>query len=272
LPLALLAWLEAGTSFFSCMMWCLLQSIGETIAKLIFRLVKDCLWRMIAEALADAFGCFPGDASVSLQGGATTTMSELQVGDRVLTGDGSYRDVYFFAHQEPHVKTRFVAVTLQSKETLEATVDHYVPVSRACDGVTENMYASEVQQGMCLFSSRHGLQRVTKVAAVAKYGIFNPFTLSGDIVVNGVVASSHSSWFLDVLAAKASLTWLVPSVYQLILAPARVLYGAVGPAVARKELEQYKGEMTRAADQALVVKPYMDLTWRAFAILTGYSS
>jgi len=270
MPLAMLAWLEAGTSFFGCMLSCLIQSLAEHIATLIFKLVGDCIWRMIQEALDKAGLCFPADAQVQLESGKTTEMMHLKVGDRVLTGDGTYQDVYFFAHETLGVVVQYVALTLESKEILMATAAHYLPVSAACDGKMQHMTASQVKQHMCLVSSKHGLQPVTKVEAVQKLGIYNPYTMSGDIVVNGVLASSHSSWFLDDAAKKLGLTWATPSIYQAMLAPARGLYYAVGPAVARTELKAYKDNMAVAAHEGLVVRPYFDLMWRAVQILTGH--
>jgi hypothetical protein len=63
---------------------------------------------------------------------------------------------------------------------------------------------------------------------VVKQGVYNPFTLGGTIIVNGVVASSHSDWFLDSVFEAMGVTHWLPAAYQLILLPARVLYTVVG--------------------------------------------
>jgi Hint module len=36
-----------------------------------------------------------------------------------------------------------------------------------------------------------------QVSTTSKAGLYNPYTMSGDIVVNGVLASCHSDWVLD---------------------------------------------------------------------------
>lgn len=49
---------------------------------------------------------------------------------------------------------------------------------------------------------------------VVRRGLFNPFTMSGDIVVNGVLASAHSDWLLDAVMPNA---WAhrLPAIYQV---------------------------------------------------------
>ena len=90
--------------------------------------------------------------------------------------------------------------------------------------------------------------------------------------MNGVVASSHSEWFLDEFAAQLGFTAMLPSMYQGILAPAWVLYRLVGPTLARKELHKYKDQMLFATENQMVIKPYLDLTWRALVVLSGFQS
>lgn len=69
---------------------------------------------------------------------------------------------------------------------------------------------------------------VTSISEVQKQGLYNPYTMGGTIVVNGVVASTHSEWFLDNAFELLALPlhWL-PAVYQAILWPVRMLYTAM---------------------------------------------
>ena len=135
----------------------------------------------------------------------------------------------------------------------------------------ENMRAEDIKAGMCLTTlsgqAPGTIQKILTAEIVLKKGVFNPFTLTGDLVVNGVVASSHSEWFLDSIAESLGLVHLLPTVYQAVLAPARGLYHMVGPQAARQELEEYATEMAAATDQNLVIKPYFDL-----AFLKPYAS
>lgn len=57
--------------------------------------------------------------------------------------------------------------------------------------------------------------QVTRVSSRIKQGLFNPFTLSGTIVVNGVVASVHSEWLLDDLVTSPEYSRYLPIFYQV---------------------------------------------------------
>ena len=69
---------------------------------------------------------------------------------------------------------------------------------------------------------------VAEISKVTKQGLYNPYTMGGNIVVNGVVASAHSDWFLDDLFQSLNLVHLLPAVYQAVLTPVRMLYNCMG--------------------------------------------
>lgn len=69
---------------------------------------------------------------------------------------------------------------------------------------------------------------VTDISTVEKQGLYNPFTLGGTIIVNGVAASAHSEWFLDGAFDALGLTHWIPSAYQMVLAPMRLAYYGLG--------------------------------------------
>ncbi len=56
--------------------------------------------------------------------------------------------------------------------------------------------------------------------------MFNPYTLSGSIVVDGVAASCHSSSALDRIFELAGVS--VPVGYQTAFAPVRALFRVLG--------------------------------------------
>ena len=56
--------------------------------------------------------------------------------------------------------------------------------------------------------------RVGNVTTEPRTGLFNPFTATGTIVVDGVVASVQSKWFADDVMDALGLTHAVPALYQ----------------------------------------------------------
>ena len=62
---------------------------------------------------------------------------------------------------------------------------------------------------------------------VTSQGLFNPYTRSGRIVVDGILASCHSSSMLDDLFYQLGIP--IATGYQITFAPIRLLYNLLGP-------------------------------------------
>lgn len=89
--------------------------------------------------------------------------------------------------------------------------------------------AEDVEKGDKVWVEEEGeVARVSSIAKVEKRGLYNPFSLGGNIVVNGVVASCHSDWFLDSLFQALGLLHWLPATYQMVLMPVRLLYSGLG--------------------------------------------
>jgi hypothetical protein len=117
-----------------------------------------------------------------------------------------------------------------------------VPVARgACArnpavSCATTLPASELRAGDVLFAAPTPGQpaaatTVASVQPVAAAGLYNPYTLGGRIVVDGVLASAHSDWFLEPLLPRAAHRFL-PAVYQAVLAPVRAIYSLVPKSLA----------------------------------------
>jgi preprotein translocase subunit YajC len=150
--------------------------------------------------------CFPGDAVVTLSNGNTKTMAELQVGDKVLTHNGVYSEVFMFSHRLTEANTRFVEIKTATT-SLAITPGHYLYVNGA---LREAQYV-KVGDNVTLASGKAA--KVTSVGSVRKDGIYNPHTLQGDIIVDGVLTSTYTAAFSPTLA-------------HVALAPLRALYQA----------------------------------------------
>ena len=131
------------------------------------------------------------------------TMDDLRVGDQVLRPDGSYERVYGFGHKHDTTEASFLRIHTTAKDVkpLEITPNHLLFVAMP----TRSIPAGDLRVGDAVFiqeevplpSSPSSPLRtfvVTNIELVERNGVYGPFTASGTIVVNGVVASTYSSF------------------------------------------------------------------------------
>eukprot|EP00547_Thalassionema_nitzschioides_P004427 CAMPEP_0194201202 /NCGR_PEP_ID=MMETSP0156-20130528/1530_1 /TAXON_ID=33649 /ORGANISM="Thalassionema nitzschioides, Strain L26-B" /LENGTH=1078 /DNA_ID=CAMNT_0038926333 /DNA_START=277 /DNA_END=3510 /DNA_ORIENTATION=+ len=127
------------------------------------------------------FGCFSGSSLVELENGKRNIrMQDAQIGDAVLTQDGSYEEIYSFGHINPKQIAEFVQLQTKST-TLELTSDHLLWLKGGF------IPASLVKVGDILSNG----EAIVKRQMVQRRGVYAPFTSSGTIVVNDVVCSTY---------------------------------------------------------------------------------
>jgi hypothetical protein len=176
--------------------------------------------------------CFPADAVVTTVRHGATRISALKIGDKVLAArpDGStfFDDVYMFGHKDTTTAARFVRLETAGGAALRLTSDHHLFVIRG--GERRGVPASQALVGdLVHVEGRLGASQLEAIVAkslVAGTGLFNPYTLSGSIVVDGVAASCHSSSALDGVFRLMGVS--VPDGYQAVFAPLRAMYRALG--------------------------------------------
>lgn len=182
-----------------------------------------------------AGGCFPDDAVVKTEQGPVM-MDRLRVGDRVLSinsrGRMSFDEVVFFGHKDTAAMAPMVALTMRTANTtrtLRLTSRHYLPVVTATG--FRHMYAGQVSPGDKLVMAQDSQTIVGEVVhkdvKIAR-GLFNPYTKSGYIVVDGVLASAHSEFLLDDFTPE-SMRHMLPHIYQALFKPMTLLYNTLGP-------------------------------------------
>lgn len=155
--------------------------------------------------------CFPADASVTLESGRVVSMSELAVGDHVLVGDGSFSEILMFTHSNAIVPAWFLRLETQNGRVLMLTEGHYLPVNGSIVRA-DTIHIGDTVQVVGLSSGWYKM-RTERVAGVTKWlgmGLYNPQTKSGDIVVDGILASCYTEA-------------VGPAVAHAMLAPARAL-------------------------------------------------
>ncbi|KAM6946096.1 indian hedgehog B protein-like [Aplochiton taeniatus] len=189
-------------------------------------------------------GCFPGDARVYLQSGASVLVRDLRPGDSVLAASGHstllYSHVVSFLDRQPAADKLFVMIGTASGARITLTAAHllFVADGNCTAGSTEGLgngkrggsegglrtvFASEVRLGHCMLtwpgrpgSTETQLSLVTSVGLRGSKGLYAPLTQQGTIVVDGVVASCYAAVDLPALAHWA-------------LAPLRLVYALIGP-------------------------------------------
>lgn len=185
--------------------------------------------------LTSAFGskgggsCFPAGAMVTVKcttSACSTTkkrMDEIEVGDQVqVGGKDRYSAVFMFSHQDGQHRGQFVRVHM-GRRTMVMSHGHMVYV-RGSGGDSKVVRAGDVRVGdelICVECREHDRDAglVTKVEEDWDTGLFNPQTIDGDIVVNGVLATTFTD-AVDMRAASA------------LLSPIRALFRAIVMTVA----------------------------------------
>jgi len=166
------------------------------------------------------FFCFSPVTTVEVEGKGPTRMDALQIGDSVLTASGEFSKVYSFAHNSPDTVAEFVQIQAQGMiEPLEISSDHMIFVNQTV------LPAKYVQAGDYLVAQDGKQVPVHTVDRVVRKGIYGPWTVSGDLMVNGVAASSYV--FLDAVEPLLS-PGVQHKVYHMAVGPYRLWCSAKG--------------------------------------------
>lgn len=130
--------------------------------------------------------CFPASARATLADGRSVRMDELQVGDVVQSGFGQLSAVFLFTHANAAIETDFLRLKTASGRSLTLTAGHFLYISG------ELTAAKNARVGNDLTLHDGTRSAIVSIARRREAGLFNPQTLSGDIVVNGVQTSTYT--------------------------------------------------------------------------------
>jgi Hint module len=153
--------------------------------------------------------CFPASATVELSTGETKRMDELDVGDRVRVGASEFSLVFMFTHKLNEVVNTFIQLHTASGHSVSATPGHYLYING------DLVPAGSIKVGDVMTTADGEPTRVIQVSQVLGSGLFNPQTVHGDIVVDGIMSSTYT-------------TAVAPSIAHKVLAPFRAAYAALG--------------------------------------------
>lgn len=155
----------------------------------------------------DGSVCFPSKATVELESGEKKAMEDLAVGDMVKVGVNQFSRVFMFTHKLADTESTFLSIKT-AETSLTLTPGHYLYVNGALAA------AKTVSAGDSLTLGSGAVATVTSVAPVQATGLFNPQTVSGNVVVDDVLASTYT-------------TAVEPTFAHAILAPFRALQSFV---------------------------------------------
>jgi hypothetical protein len=173
--------------------------------------------------------CFSGSSTVLVEDGTLISMKDLKIGDRVQAStDGKFDTVYSFGHYEPDAVSEYLRIQSQNKGAIEISAQHMLFLDN-----NKAVPAASVRVGDMLL----GGNVVTKINHVMSKGAFAPFTNSGTIVVDKIVASNYVS-----LTGHTTFLGLdMHLVAHMAVAPRRLLC-QIGMCDGNKNKEQYTAE------------------------------
>lgn len=125
-------------------------------------------------------------------------MRDVQVGDEVAVGGSKYSQVFMFTHRLGKASYSFVSLRTESGKSITLTPGHYLEVNSSL------VAAGTVRVGDFLKLADGASSAVTTTSTVKGIGLFNPQTVDGAIVVDGVVASTYTT-AVELKAAHALL-------------------------------------------------------------------
>lgn len=134
----------------------------------------------------DGPACFPGSARAQMADGEMRRVEEVRVGDMVQAGSGVVSEVFPFTHRVAGRGYAFVEVRTEHGKRVSLTGGHYLYANG------ELRMARLVRRGDFIALENGTRRFVTGIGRKGGRGLFNPQTLQGDIVVEGVVCSIYT--------------------------------------------------------------------------------
>lgn len=185
--------------------------------------------------------CFPASARVTLydgsKAGKQVLISELNVGDKVLsvepsTGEVQFSDVYLWGHKDAESVATFYTLTTASGKSIQLSKEHYVYVSEAssasiADAVPLTPGFLKVGHSLWTYEGEMTCSPIVSIELSEEKGLYAPFTLNGTVIVNGVYASSYAVP-MPAFLNTPNIVSAAPSVWHTMLAPVRAAYFANG--------------------------------------------
>ncbi|XP_030370903.1 protein hedgehog [Scaptodrosophila lebanonensis] len=159
-----------------------------------------CSVKSDSSTISHVHGCFTPSSTALLDSGVRKPLSELAIGDRVLSmneqGQPIYSDVILFMDRNLEQAESFVQLHTEGGAVLSVTPAHLIMVWQPEQEKLSYVFADRVEeQNFVLVHNEAGElrpQRVVKVTTLQGRGVVAPLTKEGTIVVNSVAASCYA--------------------------------------------------------------------------------
>lgn len=157
----------------------------------------------ISDAAESSFasGCFASDSYATMADNSLKVIQDLRIGDTVLTtdpytGETTRDTVIMFLDSSINSKIQFTKIIHEDGE-ITLTDYHLIYASLNKNAKDSSaIFAKDLTEEHYIFQSHNGtlvFQKVIDISRVLKRGYFAPLTLSGNIIVNGVLSSCYAS-------------------------------------------------------------------------------
>eukprot|EP00956_Cyclotella_meneghiniana_P034885 scaffold109073_cov70-Cyclotella_meneghiniana.AAC.2 len=178
---------------------------------------------------SELMGCFSLESTVFVKDKGAISIKDLRIGDMVLSNDqGGYTKYYSILHYLEQAQAEFLRIYTETQvKPLELTYDHMI--FREADTVPVPAHSIKVGD---VVKTIDGPSKVIDVRKISRKGMFSPFTLSGTIVVDGIISSIHTTmpgfegtdagWFY--LGDHKLIHWHTLN-HNFVFAPHRVICG-----------------------------------------------
>ena len=159
-----------------------------------------------APALPPGLECFSGKSQVLVEMPEGSIvhkrMDALKIGDSVQTADGTFSKVYSFGHKVASSTTKYLQVFsagMDNAHPLEISTEHLIYTHDASKNTPVLVAAGDLRVGDSLVTAHGSPSTILWIREVQSQGLFSPITATGNLIVNGVLASSYVSrgWLKD---------------------------------------------------------------------------
>lgn len=155
--------------------------------------------------------CFPASSVVHLSPRSVIPMSELRIGHSVLMADRTNSEVFAFSHRDQDTTAWFTRL-VTSLGNLTVTSGHYIYTASMENEAASVTAAGKVPKGHFLVRGEgKDRARIWNVVQVREKGLYNPHTMSNELIVDGFRVSTFTKS-------------VKPYVANSLLAPLRALY------------------------------------------------